>query len=315
MPINMVYLGNLLLQNSKGFLSFALMQDPIHIPFKNQQNPQAEFDVINLSEIFNRTDLNHSPFELHLVEFYLIILIEEGSGKHTIDFTEYDYQAGTLLTIRKDQIQKFHRSKSAKGTLLLFTDAFLVSYLEKLEALKSLQLFNEVLGAPIIQLSKKELTAIADLIQRIQAEYFEINDTYSLGVIRSELHILITKLFRIKSTNNPTIIQRKYLSEFIQFQNLVETHAFQYTKVKDYARLMGLSTKTLNTITQTIVHKTAKAFVDGVCITQIKRLLINTELSIKEIAYTSGFEETTNFYKYFKRQTQLTPEQFRTTSH
>ena len=74
---------------------------------------------------------------------------------------------------------------------------------------------------------------------------------------------------------------------------------------------MSVSTKTLNTITKSIVNKSAKAFVDEISTKQIKRLLINTKLSIKEIAYQSGFEETTNFYKYFKRQTQVTPEQFR----
>ena len=82
-------------------------------------------------------------------------------------------------------------------------------------------------------------------------------------------------------------------------------------KVKDYADLMGISTKTLNTVTKSIVHKSAKAFVDEICTKQIKRLLLNTKLSIKEIAYKSGFEETTNFYKYFKRQTHTTPDQFR----
>ena len=110
-----------------------------HIKFNNQQNPNATFDLIELETLFQRKDLDHSPFELHLVEFYMIMLIEDGQGKHTIDFTDYTYQKGTLLTIRKDQIQKFHYHPSVKGTLLLFTDNFLASYLEKLEALKSLQ--------------------------------------------------------------------------------------------------------------------------------------------------------------------------------
>lgn len=288
-----------------------MTKDPIHIKFNNQQNPHAGFDVVNLAELFRREGLEHSPCDLHLVEFYIIILIEEGQGKHTIDFIDYDYQKGTLFTIRKDQIHKFHHNTSVKGTLLLFTDEFLVSYLEKLEALKSLQLFNEILGAPKIQLSPTALGATTHLIKRIYTEYFEVNDVYSLGVIRSELHILITKLYRIKASENQLIGHRKYLSEFINFQNLVEEHATKYTKVKEYAKMIGVSTKTLNTVTQTIVNKSAKAFIDTICTKQIKRLLINTELSIKEIAYTSGFEETTNFYKYFKRQTTLTPEQFR----
>ena len=288
--------------------------DPIHIKFENQQNPKAEFDIIRLENLTKRENLSHSPFELHLVEFFIIILIESGNGSHTVDFEDYKFKKGTALTIRKDQIHKFVNSKTVKGSLLLFTDDFLVSYLEELEALKSLQVFNEFLGSPKLQLTTKENEEILQLISRINKEYFTVNDDHSLGIIRSELQILIAKLYRIKSLKNQIIKDRKYLSEFIHFQNLVEKNAKNFTKVKDYAKMIGVSTKTLNNISQAIVNKSAKAFIDDICAKQIKRLLINTELSIKEIAYASGFEETTNFYKYFKRQTQLTPEQFREAS-
>jgi len=193
----------------------------------------------------------------------------------------------------------------------MFTNDFLVSYLEELEAKRTLQLFNEVLAAPNFQLTGGPILEILESANRIAREYFMVNDTYSLGIIRSELHILITKLFRFKSQHDPLLNDRKYLREFIEFQALVEKNASISTKVKDYAKQMGLSTKTLNNITRSIVNKSAKAFVDEISTKQIKRLLINTELSIKEIAYRVGFEETTNFYKYFKRQIDLTPEAFR----
>ena len=286
-------------------------KQPQNIKFQNSQNPSAAFDIIQLEELLLRTDLDHSPLDLHRVEFYIMILIEKGNYKHTIDFIDYDCKKGSLLTIRKDQIHRFHNNKTVKGKLLLFTDEFLISYLEKLEALKALQLFNEILGNPKIILPKTSFQEVCTIIESIQKEYFKVNDAFSQGIIRSQLHILIAYLFRIKSHNNPQSNQRKYLSEFIEFQNLVEQNAAKYTKVKEYAKLLNVSTKTLNTITKTIIGKSAKAFIDDICTKQIKRLLINSELPIKEVAYASGFEETTNFYKYFKRQTTLTPEQFR----
>ena len=286
---------------------------PKHIQFQNRQNPDAEFDLVRLEDIFKRKDLDHSPEQLHLVEFYIIIFIEEGRGQHTIDFTDYTFDHGTILTVRKDQIHKFFRNDQLKGTLLLFTDNFLVSYLEQLEAQKSLQLFNELLGVPKIQLSETEIAEVSALIERMKKEYFKINDSYSLEIIRSELHILITKLYRTKSRDHQAIFHRKYLKEFIEFQRLLEANVTKTIRVNEYAAMLGVSTKTLNNISKNIIHKSAKEFIDEICIKQIKRLLINTKLSIKEIAYTSGFEETTNFYKYFKRHTQHTPEQFRTT--
>ncbi len=282
-----------------------------HIKFQNQQNFKSQFDIVRLEELYQRTGLDHSIENHHKVEFYILLFIEKGQGYHTIDFTDYTCEKGTLLTIRKDQIHKFFKSKTLKGYLLIFTNEFLVSFLEKMEAQKTMLLFNELLSVPKLQLNNTNFDTVNKLIKRIENEYFSINDDHSLSVIRNELHILTTHLLRLKEKDEKFNIEKKYLKEFVELQNLVEKSVDKTTKVKYYADQMGISTKTLNTVTKSIVHKSAKAFIDEICTKQIKRLLLNTKLSIKEIAYKSGFEETPNFYKYFKRQTQTTPEQFR----
>lgn len=282
-----------------------------NIKFQNQQNLKSQFDILKLEELYQRTGLDHSIEVHHKIEFYILIFIEKGVGKHTIDFTDYDCRKGTLLTIRKDQIHKFFKSDTLKGSLIVFTNEFLVSILENTEAQKTMLLFNELLSVPKLQLDNLSFKNIRQIIKRIENEYFSINDDHSLSVIRNELHILTTLLLRIKEKNDQINFEKKYLKEFIEFQNLVEKNVSRTTKVIEYANEMGVSSKTLNTITKSVVHKSSKAFIDEICTKQIKRLLLNTNLSIKEIAYKSGFEETTNFYKYFKRQTQVTPEQFR----
>lgn len=283
----------------------------VKIKFDNTANPNSAFDLLKLEDFFRRSDFEHNPELHHKVEFFMLIFITEGEGIHTIDFTDYKVEKGTLLTIRKDQIHKFCKSKSIKGFLLLFTDEFLVSYLEKLEGEKSLQLFNELLADPTLHLVAQDFNTVVSIIDRIESEYLKLMDDFSLGIIRSELHILITKLFRLKSKNNQITFKRKYLSEFIHFQKIVEENVTKTNRVADYAHMLGVSTKTLNTVSKSIVNKTAKEFIYEISIKQIKRLLINTSLTIKEIAYESGFEEATNFYKYFKRQVEKTPEQFR----
>ena len=284
-----------------------------NVKFSNNQNRGSQFDLIRLEELFLRTEMDHSPEVLHKVEFYIILIIEEGESFHTIDFIDYKCETGTLITIRKDQIHKFFKGKNIKGSLLLFTDEFLVSYLEEMESQKTMLLFNELLGSPKLQLLDSDFRDILQMVHRIKEEYAVVNDAHSLSIIRSELHILITKLFRIKAKSKKIDFDRKYLSEFVALQQLIEANITETRTVRDYAQMMGLSSKTLNSITRSIVHKPAKEFIDEICTKQIKRLLINTQLSVKEIAYQSGFEETTNFYKYFKRQTKTTPEQFRDT--
>lgn len=288
-----------------------MTKHPIKIQFKNTSNPRSGFDVLRIEDLFKREVPDHNPFELHKVEFFILLVITRGKGLHTVDFIDYNYQEGSIITIRKDQIHKFSYNTDVEGFLLLFTDDFLISYLEKVRAQQSLQLFNELLGTPMIKLSASDFETTKDLILRILDEYFDKKDNFSLEIIRSELHILITKLYRIKSSNNHIITSKKHLSEFLNFQHLVENTIPKRNQVKDYAKMMGVSSKTLNNIVQSILRKPAKEFIDEISTKQIKRLLINTSFTIKEIAFESGFEETTNFYKYFKRQTGVTPEQFR----
>ena len=101
------------------------------------------------------------------------------------------------------------------------------------------------------------------------------------------------------------------MSQFLEFQQLVEKDCFKSKKVQYYAKKIGVSTKTLNNIVNNVLNKSAKVFIDEITILQIKRLLITSDFSIKEIAYTVGFDDSTNFFKYFKKFTGSSPEVFR----
>lgn len=290
------------------------VQHPKHIPFNNQRQPTAGLDMVRVEDMLGRTYPDHSPFDSHLVEFYILLLVEEGRGTHTLDFVDIPLQPGTLLSIRKDQVHRFHPSTELKGTMVLFTDAFLVSYLEQEEALRTMQLFNEFLARPNLQLSQADFALVRGQIGRMQLEYGRVHDAFSLGILRSELHILASRIGRLKEAEHREGVSGRTLRAFVDLQQLVERNSTQTRRVQDYAAMMGTSTKTLNNVTQAVVHKSAKAFIDELCTLQVQRMLINTSLSIKKVAYHAGFEETTNFYKYFRRQTGTTPEAFRQAS-
>ncbi|CAL2086322.1 AraC family transcriptional regulator, transcriptional activator of pobA [Tenacibaculum sp. 190524A05c] len=290
------------------------MKEVKEIKFNNLKNPNSQFDIIELRELLSRTELDHDLTVIHRVEFYHIFFVIEGTGKHTIDFTDYEFKKGTLFTLRKNQLQKFSKDYNANGYLLIFTEDFLISHFNQIEISKSIQLFNNLLIMPKIELNSEEFDDLMELVNRIKTEYFEAYDDFSGGIIRSALHMIITKLFRIKTKNSDHLLHKKYFNEFVQFQQLVEQHYADTKKVADYASKMNCSSKTLNNICNNIIGKSAKVVIHEVVITQIKRLLISTNLSVTEIAYTVGFEEPSNLYKYFKLHSGTTPELFRKSS-
>ena len=113
-----------------------------------------------------------------------------------------------------------------------------------MEALRSMQLFNESLSFPKIELNDEE--AFSDftvLLKHLELEY-NIQDNFSIGITRSVLHIVITKLFRIKEKAGHFVERKKHMSQFLAFQERVEQDCFKSRKVQYYAQELGISTKT-----------------------------------------------------------------------
>lgn len=275
-----------------------------------QNFQKSNFNIFRLENLFDNENYE-AVTKNHKVGFYTLIFITEGSGKHSIDFNDFTYSKGTILSIRKDQLQKFYFNNKAKGYLLCFKEEFLNRYLNEEEVGNSIQMFNHLLTSPKTQLRDQDFVGVYQLAIGVENEHFIISDKYSLKMIRSLIHILITLIYRIKSEGHNKVRLNKYVKEFIRFQNILEQDYNKTKKVFDYADKLGYSTKKLNTIVKFITDKPAKEFIDDTVVVKVKSLLLHSNSSVKEIAYKVGFNDSTNFYKYFKKFTNFTPEEFR----
>ena len=81
--------------------------------------------------------------------------------------------------------------------------------------------------------------------------------------------------------------------------------------MKDYAEMMLISTKLLNQVVKAFTLNTVKTFIDDYIILEAKRSISISDLSLKEIAFSLGFDEATNFTKFFKKKVGISPKEFR----
>ena len=286
------------------------MQNTLLRSHYSQNFQKSNFNVFRYENLFDNESYE-AVVKNHKVGFYTLMFITEGSGKHSIDFTDFTFSKGTILSIRKDQLHKFYFNDKAKGFLLCFKEEFLNHYLNEEEVRNSIQMFNHLLTSPKTQIKEQDFIGVYQLAAGVESEHLTISDKYSLKIIRSMVHILITLIYRIKSEGHNKVQLNKYVKEFIRFQNILEQDYFKTKKVFDYANKLGYSTKKLNTIVKFVTDKPAKEFIDDTVVVKVKSLLIHSNSSVKEIAYKVGFNDSTNFYKYFKKFTNYTPEEFR----
>lgn len=86
-------------------------------------------------------------------------------------------------------------------------------------------------------------------------------------------------------------------------------------QVQKYAALLGVTPNYLNVLTRKHWGKSALNLINDRVILEVKRLLLRTDYDISEIAYRVGFNELSYFSRFFKRNTGMTPLQFRNTMH
>ena len=95
------------------------------------------------------------------------------------------------------------------------------------------------------------------------------------------------------------------------FEQLLE-HNFKAEKAPSfYAEKLNITLKHLNRICNEILQKTATEVIMDRVILEIKRMLIDKQLAVNEVAYKVGYDDYSYFSRVFKKQTGFSPTEFR----
>ena len=286
-------------------------QDIPNIQFESTNNKVEGIDIITIEGLLNRKDgFDHNPEKPHQLNFNIFIFFSEGSTRHFVDFEWFDVRKKSLLFLTKGQINAFKFTEGVKGFIIPFTDEYLKTQLNKLPKSEIIRLFNSQLFSPKIEIS--ENSKVSSYIELLFKEFYEEEQVFDKQTICNALFaIIFTKLEALKKYQTLHVKTSKKLIDFLSFKNLVSKHFSESRNADFYAQKMNITYKHLNTMCKEIVNVTAKQFIDEFIILEAKRKLVNSTIKSTELAYFLGFEEPTNFVKYFKKHTEFTPNSFK----
>ena len=290
------------------FLVTSKLQTIPNIPFKSK-NKAKGIEFLNLTELFSRIqeDPNHDPKKPHRIKFNALLIVTEGKGSHQIDLKKYQIQKGDVLKIARGQVHAFQGDLNYKGVLVVFTEDYVLKYFSKSSLEIISHFYNYHISTPIV----KNCSFNEGFIQTISEEmHFESNETQQ-NIMAKLVELYLLRLERLAQNAAFHKIDMKYYPLFAQFQILVTEKHSETRNVTDYAKLLNISTKHLNTVVKSITLNTAKSFIDQYIILETKRLIQSSDKSLKEISFQMGFDEVTNFSKYFKKQTATSPKEYR----
>ena len=102
--------------------------------------------------------------------------------------------------------------------------------------------------------------------------------------------------------------QSRQLTQFIK---LVDKHYKSLWSMSDYSNVLGITPSHLNSICQKLVAKSALEIVHERLVLAARRELAYTERNIAGVAHHLGFTDPSYFTRFFKRETSMTPGEFR----
>lgn len=293
------------------------MKEPKHIPVYSLDNFDREQKkgVLYQVEVF---DANRH-FEVqypHKHDFYEILFLTSGSGVHIIDNNRYRIEPPCLFFLSPGQAHKLELSHDIGGFIFLFTSEFyLLDQKNKNRLLEFPFFFTlEQNNPPILLKNQQDIAFLSELFQRGCHEMGKANGLRSEEIIRSILDLILLNCDQLYPKKNTLVVTSKGNILVKNFLQLIEENYHKNLSVNQYADRLSITPNHLTQVVKGIMGKTSVQLLKEKTITEIKRMLQHSDLTITQIADLMHFPDQSYFSKYFRKETGLSPGEYRTKS-
>jgi AraC-like DNA-binding protein len=289
-----------------------MSKDIQHIGYRQPNEYSLDLEVMSVEDLRHRIDTAHFR-AAHRIEFYQLIHITHGTCTHTVDFQPISCEAGTVLILRPAQAQQVDMKSDWDGWIVIFRPEFLLP-LQKDSVVADVKLTVDLDALPDQLLLPRELSEhLTTVIMQMHIDALMQAPKADLhNLLRHQLYALFLRLQIVNGQNKPQDKQViASFARFKRFKQLVEKNYAKWHLVSDYARDMGCSEKSLTRAVNEVSGSAAKSFISSRVNLEAKRLLAHTAMPIGLISDCVGFDEATNFVKFFKREVGCSPSDFR----
>lgn len=138
-----------------------------------------------------------------------------------------------------------------------------------------------------------------------------VTENYAIGSVESELRVQGAMNLLLSSFFSGMDTDRHVLSKFDPVLRYVDENFRRNVTLSELATQMNLSTVYFSNLFKRVFHISPKQYVLQKRIKEAQRLLLESELSIKEIAYEVGFENENYFSELFAQKVGVSALKFR----
>jgi len=237
-------------------------------------------------------------------DYYIFLLFEKSSGTHTIDFVEYRQRNYQVHISLPGQIHSWDTGPDTRGHKLLISKrlAEMSSFAPQFSCITSSH-------SPVIDIS-------TDTFEQLSSEFLAVEkelESFPVwwDIISLRVQLIVVLINQLAKEQIKGAAKKSASLTLVKFHNLVEQQYKEIRTVSDYAARLFVTPNYLSILCKRHFGISAKECINLRMLLESKRLLLGSDVAIKDIAFTLGFNDIASFSNYIKSKTGFTPRELR----
>jgi AraC-like DNA-binding protein len=248
-----------------------------------------------------------------------IISLKGGTGTIGYGRSTYDFDKGTMVFTAPKQTLTFDSDidygDQSGWTILFHPDLIRKSNLGS--EIDNFSFFNYKVNEAL-HISEKEFAILYDFVRHIEIEIEQNLDIHSQDLIITNLQSLLKYCQRFYDRQFFTrtnlhkdfiVLFEEYLENYFASDQLIDKGP---PTVANCGEALHKSARYLSDLLRVETGRSAKDHIHDFIIEKAKTMLLGSNKSVSEVAYSLGFNYPQHFSKLFKLKTGFNPTDFRT---
>ena len=270
-----------------------------------EENTGGELLLFKDEAVFDRLFFSKDRFN----KYFTIAWNTAENQTVTIDGTEYEFPANSLLTLLFSQSFSFENPAGILAWQFNREFYCIIDHDSEVSCVGFLFSNTDHLFVKLNDLAQQKLQLLSDIF----VEEFKTSDNIQnemLLVLLKRLIIYVTRLARLGYAPVKKLQDERF-HIIRKFNLLVEKNFKTEHSVSFYAEQLCKAPKTLSNLFAIFNQKAPSQVIQERIIVEAKRLLYYTDKSIKHISFELGFEDVAYFSNFFKKNTGVSPSDFK----
>lgn len=249
------------------------------------------------------------------IDAFIIGVGTEGETSVSFNLHEFRLKKDSMFIFTPKNILQVNSQQYFKANVIAISPDFMRRI--NIDIKNMMPLFLKFVENPTLALTPEESRSMRGMIAQIERETRGPETHFSFDIVSGLIAATIYKVGDImyhylaehpEGQNNSHNRAEEY---FKQFTHLLGEHFREERSVGFYARQLCITPKYLTTLIKRISGQSVSEWIDNYVILEAKTLLKYSTMSIQEIAYYLNFPNQSFFGSYFKRNTGMSPSQYK----